>query len=131
MESTWRTVLPACPQGQGRTNLPLDVATMRASARRLLLDDAKVPTAEELEALTLLLRGHMMLLIPEVGKATGGLPKDDVPRACALACIGEARIRLGHEPRPGLPAGIAHAQRLSRSVNALLDHLDNLSGERR
>ncbi|MFB7461729.1 DUF6415 family natural product biosynthesis protein [Streptomyces sp. NPDC056188] len=100
---------------------------MRAAVRRLLADDAEPPSLEELDTLTLQLRGHMMVLIPVVERATVRLPADDVPRACALACIGEARMRLGLEPGRGLPAGIAHAQRLARSVNALADHLDNLS----
>ncbi|GAA4016068.1 DUF6415 family natural product biosynthesis protein [Streptomyces plumbiresistens] len=106
----------------------LDLETMRESARRLLGDDAELPTTEELETLTLLLRGHMMLLIPAVEDATRGLSEDSIPRACALACVGEARMRLGLEPGQTLPAGIAHAQRLSRSVNALCDHVVNLDG---
>ncbi|MFF2933529.1 DUF6415 family natural product biosynthesis protein [Streptomyces mirabilis] len=105
---------------------PVDIATMRASARRLLAEGAELPSFGELETLTLLLRGHIMLLIPEVEKAAGPLPEDDIPRACALACIGESRMRLNLEPGRALPAGIAHAQRLARSVNALCDHFENL-----
>jgi hypothetical protein len=117
--------------GQQETDsLPLDRETMRAATRRLLGPDAQLPAYEEVETLTLLYRGNLMLLIPEVDKAACGLPKDDVPRACALACIGEARIRLDLEPGTSLPATIAHAQRLARSVQALCDHLANLSGER-
>ncbi|WP_405906328.1 DUF6415 family natural product biosynthesis protein [Streptomyces sp. NBC_00828] len=108
--------------------LPLDVATMRISARRLLADDAEPPSPEELEIITLRLRGHIMLAIPEVEIAAGRLPEDDIPRACALACVGEARMRLNLEPGRTLPAGIAHAQRLARSVNALCDHVVNLGG---
>ncbi|MER5662334.1 DUF6415 family natural product biosynthesis protein [Streptomyces mirabilis] len=108
---------------------PLDIETMRESARRLLADDAEPPMPEELETLTLLLRGHMMLAIPEVEIAAGRQPKDDIPRYCALACVGEARMRLNLEPGRTLPAGIAHAQRLARSVNALCDHLVNLGGD--
>ncbi|MET7727739.1 DUF6415 family natural product biosynthesis protein [Streptomyces mirabilis] len=106
----------------------MDIETMRESARRLLADDAEVPSPEELEILTLRLRGHMMLAIPEVETAAGRLPKDDIPRYCALACVGEARMRLNLEPGRTLPAGIAHAQRLARSVNALCDHVMNLGG---
>jgi hypothetical protein len=102
---------------------------MRESARRLLADDAEPPSPEELEILTLTLRGHIMLAIPEVEIAAGRLPEDDIPRACALACVGEARMRLNLEPGRTLPAGIAHAQRLARSVNALCDHLENLGGD--
>jgi hypothetical protein len=101
---------------------------MRKSARRLLAEDSEPPTAEELDTLTLLLRGHVMVAVPDVETLAQGLSEDDVPRACALACVGEARMRLNLEPGHGLPAGIAHAQRLARSVNALCDHYENLSG---
>ncbi|MEU9208572.1 DUF6415 family natural product biosynthesis protein [Streptomyces sp. NPDC048415] len=107
---------------------PLDVETMRAAARRLLAEDAELPSFDELETLTLRLRGHMMLLIPGVEQAAARQPKDDIPRYCALACIGEARMRLGLEAGHGLPAGIAHAKRLSRALNALCDHYENLDG---
>jgi hypothetical protein len=99
---------------------------MRESARRLLAEDAELPSFDEVETLTLRLRGHMMLLIPEVEQAAARQPKDDIPRYCALACIGEARMKLNLAPGHGLPAGIAHAKRLSRSLNALCDHYENL-----
>lgn len=110
---------------------PVDLETMRAAARRLLAEDAEPPMPDELETLTLTLRGMIMLAIPEVETAARRLPEDDVPRACALACIGEARIRLGLEPGRTLPAGTTHAQRLARTVNALCDHLENLAGDPR
>lgn len=122
-----RTAPPPAVTEQVET-LPMDIETMRDSARRLLADDAEMPSPEELEILTLRLRGHMMLAIPEVEIAAGHLPKDDIPRYCALACVGEARMRLNLEPGRTLPAGIAHAQRLARSVNALCDHVVNLGG---
>ncbi|WP_328845454.1 DUF6415 family natural product biosynthesis protein [Streptomyces sp. NBC_00258] len=119
------------PPRPGPVEMPLDVEVMRASANRLVGEDAELPSVEELETLTLQLRGHIMLTIPEVEKAAFKLPDDDVPRACALACIGEARMRLGLEAGHGLPAAIKHAQRLARSVNALCDHYENLGGEHR
>jgi hypothetical protein len=117
------------PTREERDRRPVDVETMRATARRLLAEDAEPPMPDELETLTLTLRGMIMLAVPEVETAAGRLPEDDVPRYCALACVGEARMRLDLEPGHGLPAGIAHAQRLARSVNALCDHLENLGGE--
>ncbi|HZF92092.1 DUF6415 family natural product biosynthesis protein [Streptomyces sp.] len=105
---------------------PLDVEAMRTAARRLLVEDAELPSDDELDTLTLQLRGHLMLAIPVVEALAARLPEDDVPRACAHAGIGEARMRLGLEPRQALPARIAHAQRLARSVNALCDHYENL-----
>jgi hypothetical protein len=111
------------------TTYPIDPATMRAAALRLLAEDAELPSDEELDTLTVQLRGHLMLAIPIVEALADRLPEDDVPRACARAGITEARTRLGLEPRQALPARIAHAQRLARSVNALCDHYENLSGE--
>lgn len=110
-----------------RDRVPLGIETMRVAARRLLAEDAEPPTLDELATLTLQLRGHITVAVPEVEAAAGRLPEGDVPRACALACVGEARMRLGLEPGPTLPAGIAHAQRLARSVNALCDHHENLA----
>ncbi|MGW3663950.1 DUF6415 family natural product biosynthesis protein [Streptomyces sp. NPDC005141] len=107
-----------------------DIATMRSSVRRFLAEDALPPSAHELETLTLRLRGHMQLLIPEVEQVIASLPKDDVPRYCALACIGEARRKLDITPQPGVSSGVGHARRLARSLNALCDHYENFTGER-
>lgn len=109
---------------------PLDLELMRVTARRLLAEDAELPGFDELETLTLLLRGHLMVTIPEVEIAAAEFAKDDVPRVCALSCVREARMRLGLEAGHGLPAGIAHAQRLARAVASLCDHYDNLRGGR-
>ncbi|MGW1963610.1 DUF6415 family natural product biosynthesis protein [Streptomyces sp. NPDC001935] len=124
---TQRTGVPAAVAEA----LPLDVETMRATARLLLADDAELPATDELETLTLTLRGHAMLLIPAAEDMVGLLPEDDIPRACAMACLGESRMRLGLEPGATLPAAVAHAQRLARSVNALCDHVENLVGAHR
>jgi hypothetical protein len=105
---------------------PLDVTVTRKAARRLLAEDAELPTDGELDTLILQLRGHAMLAIPVVEALAARFPEDDVPGACALVGVGEARSRLGLGPRHALPARIAHAQRLARSVNALCDHYENL-----
>ncbi|MFF4732300.1 DUF6415 family natural product biosynthesis protein [Streptomyces mirabilis] len=100
---------------------------MRSAVRRLLAEDAQLPGSDEMETLTLQLRGHIALLIPEVEATAGRLPKDDVPRYCALACVGEARGKLSQQARPGLDGSAAHARRLARVLNALCDHHENLS----
>ncbi|AEM87880.1 DUF6415 family natural product biosynthesis protein [Streptomyces violaceusniger] len=114
------------PTSEARHQRPLGIRTMRASARRLLAEDAELPSTDEVETLTLRLRGHIMVAVPEVEQMVGTLPRDDTRRACARACIGEARMRMRLEPGATLPARIAHAQRLARSVNALCDHYENL-----
>ncbi|MFU0241648.1 DUF6415 family natural product biosynthesis protein [Streptomyces scabiei] len=120
-------IWPAHPNDTTATPLPpIDVPTMRASARRLLVEGEPRPDAEELETLTLMLRGHIMVAIPEVEAAASKLAEDDIPRACALACIGEARMRLSSEVGPSPRAEFADVQLLARSVNALCDHYENL-----
>ncbi|MFJ9864524.1 DUF6415 family natural product biosynthesis protein [Streptomyces sp. NPDC101165] len=110
----------------GNAAQPLDIATMRATARRALTE---APFADELGMLTLTLRGHMQLLIPEVEMVAGREPKDSTARYCALACVGEARrkLRLGNGRTP--PTRIAVAQKLARCVNALCSHYENLGAE--
>ena len=110
---------------------PPDVATMRAVIDRLL-DPGALPEAlplapGELETLTLQLRGHLELLVPEVEERAKRLPRESIPRFCVLACLGEARERLRAVPTPrfGGPAG--HARRLARTLNAVCDHWENLA----
>lgn len=107
--------------------VPPDLATMRASARRLLAEDAAPIGPEELETLRLALRGHIEELIPAVEAMTLGLPKDDIPRACALAGVREARMRLGLGVGDYPPVRMSVAMRLARSVRTLCDHYENLS----
>lgn len=114
--------------GEESDSRPLDVPTMRATTRRLLGENPEVPTAEEVETLTLTLRGMIEVAIPDVVALAHARPADDVPAICARIGVGEARARLGMEPRPGLPAGLNHARRLARSVNALADHYEALGG---
>jgi hypothetical protein len=108
--------------------LPIDVATMRETTARLLAGGGEPFTAEELQDLTLLCRGHLMLLIPETERVSRGVSEGDVRRTGALAGIGEARRRLDLVPDERLPAQVAHAQRLARSVDCLLRHLASLGG---
>lgn len=118
----------ACPEDRD----PLDIATMRTVVERLLDPDAVPktlpPAHAEIETLTLQLRGHLELLLPEVEETADRLPRSSIPRYCALACAGEARERLrtGPSSRFGGPTG--HARRLARTLNALLDHWETLTG---
>ncbi|MEH0657624.1 DUF6415 family natural product biosynthesis protein [Streptomyces stelliscabiei] len=105
---------------------PLDIETMRESTRSLLVEGATIPTGDELETLTLQLRGHIMVAIPEVEAAAARLEETDVPRACALAGVREARMRLDLDADSTRSGEVAHVQRLARSVNALCDHYESL-----
>jgi len=105
---------------------PLDVEAMRASAGRLLGDNPQPLGLDELDRHLSILSGHIQLLIPEVEKAAGRRPKDDIPRYCALACVGEARMKLNIHQQPGAGLGVPYARKLGRVLNALLDHYETL-----
>ncbi|MFI9245625.1 DUF6415 family natural product biosynthesis protein [Streptomyces sp. NPDC053086] len=122
---THRTA-PAAPVAD-LDRLPPDITTMRATARRLLADDARPVKPEELETLRLALVGHAQHLTDVVELMTGEHQPDDAPAACALACVREARarLRLGAGDNPNVRMSVA--MRLARSVRALCDHYENLS----
>ncbi|MFF3749842.1 DUF6415 family natural product biosynthesis protein [Streptomyces sp. NPDC002018] len=88
---------------------PLDFATMLDTARRVVGSGAG---ALDAETATLLLRGHLALLVPEAQDRLGRL---------ADAAVGEARRCLDAGSGP-LGAG-RHAYDLARSVIALCAHL--------
>lgn len=62
-----------------RDPIPLDIETMRVTARRLLAESAEPPSPDEWETLTLQLRGHIMVALPEVEAAAGALPEGTCP----------------------------------------------------
>jgi hypothetical protein len=101
---------------------------MRETVQILLDPDAVAlpPTADELETLTQMVRGHLELLIPEVEQCVRRLKKDSIPRYCALACVSEARGKLRAEPNRRFGGEVGHARRLARTLNALCDHYENL-----
>jgi hypothetical protein len=107
---------------------PADIETMRHSISHLLGPDPQPLAGDTLTTLHHLLRGHMQLLIPEVEHAALKRDENDVPRYCALACIGEARGKLRLPARPGEHHALPHARRLARSLAALCDHYEALTG---
>ncbi|WP_405749518.1 DUF6415 family natural product biosynthesis protein [Streptomyces sp. NBC_01411] len=104
---------------------PLDLATMRAVADRLLAQ-GNAPSEGDLLTEITMLRGFLALLVPEVGELAAARPVDDVWRAAAQAGLGEARRRLDHTIGHTTPVLRREAQHLSRSVLALCGHLENL-----
>ncbi|MDX2544225.1 DUF6415 family natural product biosynthesis protein [Streptomyces sp. WI04-05B] len=112
-----------------KTPLPLDVETMRASAYRLLAPDAELPSVDELHTLMLTLKGHLALIIPEVGRVASARRGDDtLARVDARMAISETCRKLRIKPNLGPSSHVAYARRLSRSLNALCDHYENLRG---
>jgi hypothetical protein len=87
------------------------------------------PVGLDVPELTKNLRWYMDLLIPEVERLAGRLHRDDIPRYCALACVGEARGKLRASPSPGPGRDVAYARKLARSIAALCDHYETLSGQ--
>ncbi|MFC9794349.1 DUF6415 family natural product biosynthesis protein [Streptomyces sp. NPDC127584] len=109
--------------------IPIDVETMRETARRALGKEADGLSENDVESLIQALRGMLFLLLPEVTAAADRHPKGDAPRVCALVGVEEAsrRIRIPYMPAAS-PWALRHAQRLARSVMALTDHYLNLGG---
>ncbi|MEH0423699.1 DUF6415 family natural product biosynthesis protein [Streptomyces sp. B21-083] len=116
--------------GERRERVPPDLEAMRHLAHRLLEPDsapgALPPPHAELGTLVLKLRTYLELLVPKVEQAALRIPENEIPRYCALACVGEARGKLRVNPHPGVSAGVAHARRLARVLHALCDHFESL-----
>ncbi|MGW2129941.1 DUF6415 family natural product biosynthesis protein [Streptomyces coelicoflavus] len=115
---------PAATEAGG-ASAPPDIATVRATARRLLAADAEsfeAAEVAEVAEMTARLREDIAGLIPAVEALTRALPKDDVPRACALACLGEARMRLRLGDGDTDRVRLSVAVRMARTANALADH---------
>jgi hypothetical protein len=110
---------------QGTAHHP-DIEKMRADAAELLDAEAQLPRYEDLQAMTSRLRGHIMLLIPQVEGVASRLPMDDIPGRVALAGVGEARRRMDAAAGAGLVSAVKHAQKLARSVESLCSHLESM-----
>lgn len=121
---------PKAPPADQADPRPLDIATMRDSANRMLANSAPLPSYDDLQTVILLLRGHLMLLVPEVEVLASRLPDDDVLGKVARAGVSEARRHLDELPSSNLPRAVGHAQRLARSVEALCTHVENLAVSR-
>lgn len=111
------------PTTASAEQVPADTATMRATARRAI--DPSTP-GDEASGLLALLRGEIELMIPEVQDIADRQSQDSIPRYCALACVGEARMKLSLAAGDGLSGQAAYARRLGRVLNALCDHYETL-----
>ncbi|WFB08959.1 DUF6415 family natural product biosynthesis protein [Streptomyces sp. LX-29] len=109
--------------------MPVATKEVRATVAAVLGERAALPRFEEVEEAVLFLRGHMMLLIPEIEDLSRLRPKDDLVVILALAGVGEARRKLRMSPGPGLVSAVEHAKHLARSCDALLRHYELLVEE--
>ncbi|MFG2544368.1 DUF6415 family natural product biosynthesis protein [Streptomyces sp. NPDC048594] len=103
---------------------PVDLQTMRSQARLVMVlnETGDLPEPPALDTMALMLRGMIEVLAPEVEAVAVTLPKDDVPRACALACVGESRMRLRLGSGDTRDVRQSVVVKLARSLNALCDH---------
>ncbi|MCX5234618.1 DUF6415 family natural product biosynthesis protein [Streptomyces prunicolor] len=101
---------------------PVDIGMMERTAQEVISDGAKIEDSDELDTVVMLLRGMVMLLVPEIEEALGRFPKSHTPAISARAGIQEARNRIAYVPGTNLSQLVSHAQRLARSVLALTRH---------
>ncbi|WP_435229459.1 DUF6415 family natural product biosynthesis protein [Streptomyces sp. Tue6028] len=106
----------------------VDIPAMRQAVAAILPGDQQI-SAKALAGLTEQLRAHIEGLAPHVENAAAELPREDVPRYCALACVGEARSKLRAHPGQGPGRDEAYARKLARSLAALCDHYITLTGQ--
>jgi hypothetical protein len=104
-------------------------ATVRAAATWFLAQ-ATLPRHQTVRLFAQDFRAHLEQLIPRIQQLAGSRAKGDAQAMVALAGVGEARRRLGIAERPGLNGEVERVKRLARSVIALRDHYDALTGVR-
>ncbi|MFJ4365046.1 DUF6415 family natural product biosynthesis protein [Streptomyces chartreusis] len=104
-------------------------ASTRAAAT-WFLDQPTLPRHEQLKLWSSDLTDFVEHLAAAIEQLAASLPLSDVPARVAMVGVGEARRRL-HEPEAaGLNGETERVKRLARSVVALCDHHDALSGAR-
>ncbi|WP_405950653.1 DUF6415 family natural product biosynthesis protein [Streptomyces prunicolor] len=105
-----------------------DIARMRADAVEFLDVCVPLPRYEDVQNAAADCHRNLLKLIPEVEQLAGRLPDDDIPAKVAEAGVVEARRRLYEIEAVGLDGEVKRVQRLARSVLALCDHHDSLTG---
>lgn len=106
----------------------VDVLVMRQTIALVLPAEDELPPGLDIDSFTTTLRGHMQLIVPEVESKALALDKEDIPRYCALACVGEANGKLRARAGQGAYAALVFARKLARSLAALCDHYETLTG---
>ncbi|WP_405584434.1 DUF6415 family natural product biosynthesis protein [Streptomyces sp. NBC_01092] len=102
---------------------------MRAAAT-WLLDQRTLPRHESLKLWSTDLGTFLEHLTSEIEQLAANLPMSDVPGRVAMVGVGEARRRLDQPEAAGLHGETERVKRLARSVMALCDHHDALTGAR-
>ncbi|WP_435214743.1 DUF6415 family natural product biosynthesis protein [Streptomyces sp. bgisy034] len=104
-------------------------ASMRAAAA-WSLDQPTLPRHEQLKLWSGDLGTFLEHLAAAVEQLAAGLPAADVPVRVAMVGAGEARRRMNEPEAAGLHGETERVKRLARSVMALCDHHDTLTGAR-
>lgn len=113
-------------QAQTDCRAPSTVS-MRAAAS-WFLDQSTPPPHGALKLWREDLGDFLRHLMPALEVLAAALPENDVPARVAMVGVGEAQRRL-HEPAAaGLAREARRVQRMARSVVALCDHHDALTG---
>ncbi|MGW8558132.1 DUF6415 family natural product biosynthesis protein [Streptomyces tubercidicus] len=107
------------PTQETPQSLPLDVETMRRTARVAMQYGRTLPPHEEVEALTEDLRGHLeevlTAMAPMVARGDRGTRAWDQARALH----DHARYLIDAGPGPGLQSAAAHMKALALTVHNL------------
>ncbi|MEU0787773.1 DUF6415 family natural product biosynthesis protein [Streptomyces sp. NPDC006173] len=106
----------------------VDVLVMRQTIARVLPPAEELPPGLDIDSVIGAIRGHMELIVPEIESKALALDKNDIPRFCALACVGEAHGKLRARAGHGAHAALVFARKLARSLAALCDHYETLTG---
>ncbi|MCQ9178371.1 hypothetical protein KMT30_04850 [Streptomyces sp. IBSBF 2953] len=106
---------------------PLTKSTIRAAASWFLAQET-LPRHQTVKLFGDDFAASLTDLIEQVEQLAAQRGADDVPSMAALAGAGEARRRLSIAERPGLLGEVERVKKLARSVLALRDHYDALTG---
>ncbi|MFJ8599018.1 DUF6415 family natural product biosynthesis protein [Streptomyces shenzhenensis] len=112
-----------------RSTAVADLAAMRQATVLVLGPEGRPhalpPSPVNLSDVIATLRGYLEWLVPQVERQAARMPKDSVARACACACVGQARRRLSTAPSHRYGGDIGHARRLARVLCALCDDYES------
>ena len=106
---------------------PVGIVSMRASAT-WFINRPTLPRHGEVETFERDFHQHLDQLMPLIEQLAAQCDSDDGQAKAALAGVGEARRRVTEPEAAGLNGEVARVKRLARSVPALCDHHDTLTG---
>ncbi|MFF0792922.1 DUF6415 family natural product biosynthesis protein [Streptomyces spiralis] len=109
--------------------LPLAPVTVRAAAAWFIAQPT-LPRHGTVKGFEADFRKVLDALIPRAEELAAALPTDDVTAKVALAGVRKARQRLDEPEAAGLHGEVERVKQIARSVIAMCNHYDSLSGVR-